>query len=169
VKTMTDPAAKQRWASGRPVATTIHALVHRTRPKRLRASTPRQRGAERTIFRVEARLVAAKASDSSSRSGDGDIRVAISDPSTGETMMAAFPDPTCAPASRSPKRRQMSRARVFFIAGCQFPPLGRFASLSGMATITGVGFYAERRRERWAAPNGIELHPVLSFSGGCTR
>jgi hypothetical protein len=168
VKTMTDPSSRQSWASARPVATTVHALVHRTdRPRRLRASTPRERGAERTIFRVRARLVAAKATDS--RAGDGDIQLAIADPTTGETMMVAFPDPNCAPASRSPKRAQMTRARVFFIARCQFPPLGRFATLRGTATITGVGFYAPRRRERWSARNGIELHPVLSFAGGCTR
>ena len=152
------------------MTTTIHALVHRPgRPRRLRASTPRRRGVERTIFRVRARLVAAKATDASSRAGDGDIRLAIADPTTGETMMAAFPDPNCAPASRSPKRAQMTRARVFFIARCQFPPLGRFAALRGTATITAVGFYGEKRRERWAASNGIELHPVLSFAGGCTR
>ena len=170
VKTMTDPSSRERWASARPVATTIHALVRRSdRPRRLRASTPRQRGAERTIFRVRARLVAAKATDSGSRAGDGDIQLAIADPATGETMMVAFPDPNCAPTSRSPKRSQMSRARVFFIARCQFPPLGRFTTLHGTATITGVGFYAQKRRARWSAPNGIELHPVLSFGGGCTR
>jgi hypothetical protein len=169
VKTMTDPAARGSWASARPKATTIHALVHRRdRPRRLTASTPRQRGAEGTIFRVQARLVAARASDSSS--GDGDIRLVIADPTTDETMVAAFPDPNCAPASHSPKRSQMTIARVSFIARCQFPPLGRYAPLHGTATVTGVGFYAAKGNGRGAAPNGIELHPVLGFTGpGCTR
>jgi hypothetical protein len=171
VKTMTDPASRGSWASARPKVTTIHALVHRTdRPRRLTASTPRQQGTERTIFRVHARLVAARASDSNSAAGDGDIRLVIADPTTGETMVAAFPDPNCAPASHSPKRSQMTTARVSFIARCQFPPLGRFASLHGTATITGVGFYAAKGNGRGAAANGIELHPVLGFTGpGCTR
>jgi hypothetical protein len=169
VKTMTDPSARGSWASARPTATTVYALVQRRdRPRRLTASTPRQRGAERTIFRVHARLVAARASDSSS--GDGDIRLVVADPTTGETMVAAFPDPNCAPASRSRKRSQMTTARVSFIARCQFPPLGRFGTLHGTATITGVGFYAAKGNGRGAAPNGIELHPVLGFTGpGCTR
>ena len=169
VKTMTDPAARGSWASARPKVTTIHALVHRTdRPHRLTGSTPRQAGAERTIFRVRARLVASEAS--ASPSGDGDIRLVIADPTTGETMVVAFPDPNCAPASHSPKRSQMSMARVFFIARCQFPPLGRYASLRGTATITGVGFWAAKGNGHGAAPNGIELHPALGFTGpGCTR
>ena len=169
VKTMTDPAARGSWASARPTVTTIHALVHRRdRPRRLVATTPRQRGAERTIFRVRARLVAAQAN--ASPTGDGDIRLVIADPTTGESMVAAFPDPTCAPASHSPKRSQMSLARVSFIARCQFPPLGRYATLHGAATVTGVGFYAAKGNGRGAAPNGIELHPVLGFTGpGCTR
>jgi hypothetical protein len=169
VKTMTDPASRGSWASARPKATTIHALVHRTdRLRRVTASTPRQPGAERTIFRVRARLVAAQASDSTR--GDGDIRLVIADPATGETMVAAFPDPNCAPASHSPKRPQMTLARVTFIARCQFPPLGRYASLRGTATVTGAGFWAAKGSGRGAAQNGIELHPVLGFAGlGCTR
>jgi hypothetical protein len=169
VKTMTDRGARGSWASARPKLTTIHALAHRAgRPRRLTASTPRQPGAERTIFRVRARLVAARASDSSS--GDGDIRLVIADPTTGETMVAAFPDPNCAPASHSPKRSQITIARVSFIARCQFPPLGRYANLHGMATITGAGFWAVKGSGRGAAANGIELHPVLGFAGpGCTR
>jgi len=166
---MSDPAARASWASARPKVTTIHALVHRAdRPRRLTASTPRRRGSERTIFRVHARLVAARASDSSS--GDGDVRLVIADPTTGETMVAAFPDPNCAPASHSPKRAQMTTARVSFIARCQFPPLGRYAGLHGTATITGVGFWAVKGSGRGATRNGIELHPVLGFTGpGCTR
>ena len=169
VKTMADPAARDSWASARPKVTTIQALVHRAgRPRRLTGSTPRQPGAERTIFRVRARLVAARASDSSS--GDGDIRLVIADPTTGETMVAAFPDPNCAPASHSPKRSQMTMARVTFIARCQFPPLGRYGTLHGTATITGVGFWAVRGSGRGASANGLELHPVLGFAGpGCTR
>jgi hypothetical protein len=171
VKTMTDRSATGSWASARPKNTTVHALVHRTdRPQRLRASTPRQRGAERTIFRVRARLVAAEATDSNTRVGDGDIRLVIGDPRTGETMVVALPDPNCAPASHSSKRARMEQARVIFIARCRFPPLGRFAPLHGTATITGVGFYAEKRAGTGAAKNGIELHPVFGFSGaGCSR
>jgi hypothetical protein len=37
--------------------------------------------------------------------------------------------------------------------------------LSGTATIEGVGFLDFLHGQRGVAPNGIELHPVLRFTG----
>jgi hypothetical protein len=45
------------------------------------------------------------------------------------------------------------------------PSATRFTQLSRMATITGVAFFDSVHGQRGVAPNGIELHPVLSFSG----
>ena len=45
---------------------------------------------------------------------------------------------------------------------------GSFTNLSGTATLTGVGFFDELHGQTGVAPNGIELHPVLSFSGSCS-
>jgi hypothetical protein len=35
--------------------------------------------------------------------------------------------------------------------------------------LTGVGFWDEIHGQTGVAPNGIELHPVLSFGGTCRR
>ncbi len=49
-------------------------------------------------------------------------------------------------------------------------PIGksRFKDLNGSATITGVAFFDVIHGQRGVAPNGIELHPALSFSGSCS-
>jgi hypothetical protein len=39
--------------------------------------------------------------------------------------------------------------------------------MSGSATIAGVGFFDQIHGQTGVAPNGIELHPVVSFSGKC--
>ena len=37
------------------------------------------------------------------------------------------------------------------------------------ATITGVAFFDDLHRQRGVAPNGIELHPLLSFVSSSCR
>lgn len=45
-----------------------------------------------------------------------------------------------------------------------------FTELKGKVVIEGVGFWGEIHGQTGVAPNGIELHPVLSFSSGnCAR
>jgi hypothetical protein len=44
-----------------------------------------------------------------------------------------------------------------------------FTTLHGNVTINGVGFWDIIHGQTGVAPNGIELHPVLSFTGTCTR
>jgi len=58
----------------------------------------------------------------------------------------------------------MSQAKSAIQHVCGHPPDSSFARLRGIATITGVGFVDFSHGQRGVAPNGIELHPVLSFS-----
>jgi hypothetical protein len=168
VKTMSDAAATEAWASASATVTTVHELVQRTdRPAHLNKNTPRQSGTERTKFRVRGvKLVWAKLEDQLQSDEDGDIHLVIADPTSGETMIAEFPDTSCAPASSSSKKVQMLKARNAFVAACKgLPPTGHFERLHGSATITGVGFYDANHRQRGVAKtNAIELHPVLSFT-----
>src|SRR5438034_6367879 len=49
------------------------------------------------------------------------------------------------------------------------PSSSQFTSISGSASVTGVGFFDFLHRQTGVAPNGIELHPVIGFtalSGG---
>jgi hypothetical protein len=64
----------------------------------------------------------------------------------------------------------MARARASIIRACGQPPRDFFAVLSGLATVTGVGFFDFWHGQRGVAPNAIELHPVLGFhASSCGR
>jgi hypothetical protein len=87
-----------------------------------------------------------------------------------KTMIVEFPDTTCPEVARSRKSKQMASTRAAFMATCGTPPRAGFAHLSGQATITGVGFFDGIHGQTGIAPNGIELHPVLSFrDASCAR
>ena len=44
-----------------------------------------------------------------------------------------------------------------------------FTKLKGSATITGVGYFDAIHGQIGVSPNGIEIHPVLSYSGNCSK
>lgn len=44
-----------------------------------------------------------------------------------------------------------------------------WVDLRGRVAVTGVGFWDEVHGQTGVAPNGIELHPVLRFTGSCSR
>jgi hypothetical protein len=111
---------------------------------------------ELQVFRISAILSEAKDED------DGDMHLIVGDPAhASATLVVEFPAAACARHAPARLRRQMSRARSAFIRAC-----GGAGYLHGAATITGVGFW-DRPHASGAAPNGIELHPVLSFKGKC--
>jgi hypothetical protein len=62
----------------------------------------------------------------------------------------------------------MDAARAALVAACGSPNTSSFKNLTGTATLTGVGFFDIIHGQTGFAPNGIELHPVLSFSGSCS-
>jgi hypothetical protein len=157
VKTLADPAGRALTLS--PRATTIRALRNKPVPGYL--GLRRNRGVERTTFRLRAKLVEMKLED------DSDIHLVIADPTrSGATMIAEFPLASCT-AHATPKARvKMRRARNALIAACG-PPSSSFRRLSGTATISGVGFFDQIHGQTGVAPNGIELHPVVGFSGRC--
>ena len=159
VKTLANPAGRTLTLS--PKATTIRALRNRTVPGYL--GLRRSRGVERTTFRVRAKLVEMKLE------GDSDIHLVIADPTrSGATLIAEFPLATCTTRATPRARLKMRRARNALIAACGSPS-SSFRRLSGTATISGVGFFDQIHGQTGVAPNGIELHPVVSFSGRCGR
>jgi hypothetical protein len=94
--------------------------------------------------------------------GDGDIHLVVAD-EAGRTMITEFPSPACDGQASPTFRRQMDTARSTLLT--RFGDPGRaFHPLHGRATLTGVGFLDYRHGQRGAAPNAIELHPVLSIS-----
>lgn len=162
VKTLTDPAGRKlRLTASTP--TTVARL--RTLPVRRGPAGSRGRGVESTVYRVRALLVAAKVE------ADSDIHLVLADPQTRQTMIAELPALGCTKTATPAARKLMQRARVAFLHACGDPGSDTFADLppGAHATLSGVGFFDFLHGQRGVAPNGIELHPVLSFSGALCR
>ena len=97
---------------------------------------------------------------------DSDIHLVLS--SGGLTMIAEIPWPGCVAGQGSPFEPGVAQARPDFAARYTATPV--FATADVPVTVTGVGFFDFAHGQTGAAPNQIELHPVLSicFGLGCT-
>lgn len=158
-KTLTDKRASRINLT--PKATTVDSLRQR-RVDRGPFAT-RGTGVETTVWRVRARLIGFK------REEDGDIHLVISSlKSRRRTMIVEFPDATCTKGAPQSLRLRMSRAKSRLQHACGHPSES-FQALSGTATFTGVGFFDFIHGQTGVAPNGIELHPVLSFRTSACR
>ena len=162
VKTLTDAAAsKVAFATSK--SRTIEKLRHLKPPAILKGSTPR-RASERTVYHVTALLMMMRRED------DSDIHLVLADPKLGGSMIAEFPASSCTVGADAKERTAMDSARDDLAAACGGLPGSTPRTLTGTATLTGVGFFDPIHGQAGVAPNGIELHPVLSFtSANCKR
>jgi len=161
VKTLADPAGRGLRLD-RVQATTIEAL--RRLPPRPGGESTRGDTVERTVYRVAARLVAAKVIEE-----DSDIHLVIADPKTGGSMIAELPAFSCTVGATRRAQLLMQRARVAFLGACGDPGTDDYAEYGrrSRATVTGLGFFDFLHDQRGVAPNAIELHPVIGFAGRC--
>ena len=146
-----------------PIGTQVKFLRSRARPGiPIGTNTPRISRTEFHTWQVRARPIQAKVED------DGDIYLVISVPrAPSKTMIVEFPKKTCV---ASPfKRFRMSHARQQFLSNCGAVSASSWLKLAGRVTITGVGFWDEKHGKTGIAPNGIELHPALGFTGDCHK
>jgi hypothetical protein len=159
VKTMSDRRASMVRLS--PRRKTVGGLRSLTKP---RHHTTRKKGVETHVYRVRARLIEFK------QEGDFDIHLVISEPKhPNRTMIVELPDPSCLGSTLASVGPLMAQANADVRTACGNPPRTGFRQLSGMATITGVGFFDGVHGQPGVARNGIELHPVLNFkTSGCT-
>lgn len=172
VKTLTDPAAGS-VDFAQPKAVTVEDLRHLNGkgkssngkpPKDVKKSTPRLPPVEMTVYTVTALLMSMK------REEDKDIHLVIADPRIGGSMIVEFPHEDCTLGASTAARAAMKEARKDLTSACGGEPGTRFVSLKGKATIRGVGFFDLVHGQGGVAPNGIELHPVLSVTGAsCSR
>ena len=153
VKTMTDAAAASVSLS--PRTTTVTALRRLPAPKGL--GRTRTKGVETTTYRVAARLV------KMGLERDGDVLLVVVDPKTHGKLVVEFPASACIRGASNKVQPLMRNARAALVAACGAPDRGSFTRVGGQATITGVGFFESGDGVSDAAPNGIELHPVLGF------
>lgn len=156
-KTFADPFASAVKLT--PKKTTVAAL--RKLPKVVGIGGMRGLGTERTVFRVKALLVGVK------QEADSDFHLVIADPVTRKTMIVEFPNQSCTLGAAKKIRARMQKARVAVVTSCGFAPNSDLRPLAGKVTITGVGFFDFPHKQTGHAPNDLELHPVLAFSGKC--
>ena len=152
VKTLSD--RDRGRVNFRPRPTTVAALAALERPAFL-PEGGRAKPVERTTFVLRAYLAGWQPEN------DGDIHLILADPDQQTvTMIAEIPDPECAGACASGFAQAYAAARDTLSAGLERPnPEDRPI----VVEVTGVGFFDRNHGQIGAAPNFIELHPVLSL------
>lgn len=156
VKTATDPAAGQINLT--PVVTTIAALD--ALPVQSNADGSRVAGPEETVYQITGTLTGVK------QEADSDFHLVMTDGPA--TMIVEIPDaPACtqppATSGVSVLEQQIEQARTAFIQEFGQPTTTGFTTIGHQVTVTGVGFYDRLHGQTGVAPNGFELHPVLSI------
>jgi hypothetical protein len=107
--------------------------------------------AETIVYQISGTLIAIK------KAPNGDDRLVIADPDNPQiTMIAVSPDPACASGSRfagnlATVRHTLDRKFGQFLQLTPDLPL----------TATGIAFFDTLRGQEGAAPNGIELRPLI--------
>jgi hypothetical protein len=106
---------------------------------------------ETTLLAVDATLVKYKLED------DSDLHLVIMDP-LGNTMIAEIPSPAC--VTTGPFAALIAGARAEFEAS--FSVTTSFKNTNTPIQLVGIGFFDYIHGQTGVAPNGIEIHPVLS-------
>ncbi len=161
VKTGTDTTAN--LVNLTPQDTTIANLRAFPMPATIPSTTRIPNSPETQLWRINATLTLFKLET------DSDFHLVIAD-SSGATMITELASPSCDAGSLW--STQIAHARTAFTA--KFTPTSTFTTVSIPVTVTGVGMFDFAHGQTGAAPNQIELHPVLDicFPGssvsGCT-
>ncbi len=139
VKTLTDPGANQ--VNLTPQESTIADLASIAPPA---SPTDRVGPTETTTFRITGKVIVHK------QEADSDIHIALED-TQGNHMIVEATAPSCAQGSVVLKQIEEVR------------PAAEAAQIGQTVTVTGVGFFDRLHGQSGVAPNGLELHPLLSI------
>jgi hypothetical protein len=153
VKTLSDGSRSS--VDLEPVPTTIAELAALPRP----TSLPNERRVppvETTVYRIRGYLVAYRHED------DHDFHVVLADMEHQRvTMITEIPDPACGGACASGFGERFAVARAV-LDSILHTPNPNDAPI--VVEVTGVGFFDREHGQAGAAPNNLELHPVLSLA-----
>jgi hypothetical protein len=150
VKTASDAAARNLD----PAAvhdTTISALGAIPRPP---STVGRRPPVETTVYRVHAVLREYRVE------ADSDVHLVLDDGPSH--MIAEIPSPACDAGSAFGTR--IAAARAAFDAGHRED--SRWTRDGEPVVVTGIGFFDDEHGQTGAAPNAVELHPVLAVTFG---
>lgn len=158
VKTGTDSLASSVGMT--PTIVTTTDLVKLQTPPNVTYGTPRTPPVEITLYAVVDVKVQYVRLES-----DSDYHLVIAQ--GPYTMVTEVPFPGCIKGT-SPWSCEISRARAAVDA--KYHPTTQGASVQDTATIVGVGFWDFEHGQNGAAPNDIELHPIVAicFGAGCS-
>jgi hypothetical protein len=149
VKVLSDPDAASVVREPAPTTIAAHIGV----PKDLERPANGRARIERQVFRVRGLLLKARPAQA-----DGDVHLVLGDPADRSSFLVAeIPDSACAVGSRFAS--DFAEARRIF----DKLPLGIEVE------VEGVGFWDDDHGQLGAAPNDIELHPVLKIVPVSTR
>jgi hypothetical protein len=152
VKTLTDPSVSS--VNYTPTSITVANLISIPLVNTISGNTPRF-GIEFNTYTIQCRIREYKLSD------DGDYHLVLMDlsnPST--TMIGEIPDPYCASVKQSAYLNNFTKARKDFKNSL----LVTEQVDTSVYIITGVAFYDKVHGQLGAAPNAIEIHPILSIA-----
>jgi hypothetical protein len=138
----------------------VSTVQHQTTIAALRSLTkPSSLPSDRRISPTELRefVIAGTLTEYKSET-DSDIHLIIADGS-GHTVIGEIPSTGCVVAARF--KTEIARVRQAFLA--RFPASSSFRSTHTAIRVRGIGFFDYAHRQTGAAPNGIELHPVLGL------
>jgi uncharacterized protein DUF3761 len=151
VKTLSD--SDRARVEMQPVPTTIETLVALARPL-AHPAFRRVAPVEITVYQVQARITWL------TTEADSDYHVVLASPEdTTITMIAEVPDPQCAGACASGLASTYAELRQTLVDHLNSP----HSVARPLVRVTGVGFFDFYHRQRGAARNAIELHPVLKI------
>jgi hypothetical protein len=158
IKTGTDSQAPS-INLGTYISTTIYNMQSSTAPSSLPANS-RIAPRELNQYRVTGTLVKYKLE------GDSDYHLVIQD-SSGRQMIVEIPKSNCVGAG-SPFGPGIANARREFDA--RFVATTTMKTTSTPVAVRGIGFWDYLHGQTGAAPNGIEVHPVLdiTFTGSAS-
>jgi hypothetical protein len=150
IKVLTDTGAAH--VNYTPILTTIDSLVHITTPTP-GTSEPRVAGLEYQAYTVNCTITALRTES------DYDYHLVISDGTN--TMISEVPDPTCSVAATSAHVNEFLAARNWVSTN-----IGTVTNTSlniKNVVVTGVTFLDPPHGQSGAAPNYLELHPILNI------
>jgi hypothetical protein len=156
VKTLSDP--DRDCVSLNVVDATVEELAALPEPAR-RPAQGRMRPVECTVYRVEGLLGGWDTFMKLENDGD-DHLVLFGKTNQRVSIIAEIPNPECDGACRSGFAERFGEARAALEAGVRRPNPG---DLNPVVRVTGVGFFDYLHHQTGVAPNGFELHPVLSI------
>jgi len=134
-----------------PVFTTIDSLINI--PTIPNASAPRMPGIEFQAYRIKCSITVKK------NESDDDYHLVLVD--GNESMIGEVPDPTCPVAATSAHLGEFLDARNWVSSHIGIDPIDNVNI--ALVEVTGIAFVDVPHGQTGAAPNQMEIHPILKI------